>query len=124
MSCLFDSLARGIWKKNGAELRREICDYLDSGVEIDGSSVDNLTIWTEDMNKRDYIHRMRQNNTFGGALEIKAFCNMYKKNVKVDSLPNHKEIEFIGNADDNSWIVLTWNGGHYEFVKTYFLNEI
>lgn len=58
---------------------------------------------------------MRHHDTFGGAIEIKAFCNMYKQNVRVKSLPNNKDIDFIGNVENREWIIVTWNGGHYEF---------
>lgn len=55
MSCLFNSLAKGIKNTNGAVLRKEICDYLDSGVKIEDTSVEDLILWTENLKKDEYI---------------------------------------------------------------------
>jgi len=56
---------------------------------------------------------MRQTSTMGGATEIKAFCTLFKKNIKVYSMPNNKIIEFISNIN-YPFVSLRWTGGHYD----------
>ena len=63
-----------------------------------------------------YINAMRRHETFGGAIEIRAFTKLFKMNVMVKSLPNSKDIEFIENKE-YLWAVISWNGGHFEAIQ-------
>ena len=63
-----------------------------------------------------YINDMRRHETFGGAIEIRAFTKLFKMNVMVKSLPNSKDIEFIENKE-YLWAVISWNGGHFEAIQ-------
>jgi len=38
---------------------------------------------------------------------------LFKKNVKVESMPNNKTIEFICNPN-YPFITIRWTGGHYD----------
>ena len=80
--------------------------------------LDNVSI-------QDYIKHMRNNATWGGAIEIKAFCEMYNVNVEVINIRNNerdthskKEIKFLSHTPSNRWVSITWNGGHFEPVVT------
>ncbi len=117
MSCLFDSLSPFVGKSSEL-LRQEVCDYIDSGVSIfDDTSNDDMIAWLANISKANYISSMRRTSTWGGALEIKAFCDMYKKNVRIQSLPNNRDIECLGRgADPRDWITVAWSGGHYSMV--------
>ncbi len=80
-------------------------------------------IETENTSLQDYITQMRSNSTWGGAIEIKAFCEIYKVNVLVRNIRNDNRnpntpdnIEFLCNEETNRWVEITWNGGHFEPV--------
>lgn len=87
------------------------------------SGLDLKTIMeTENISIEDYVRQMRSNATWGGAIEIKAFCDMYKVNVLVKNIRNENRdpnipdsIEFLCNDTNiNRWVEITWNGGHFE----------
>ena len=82
MSCLFNSLSREIHHKNiysisSYELRQEACNYLYHDFPIiSGISTQNiLNITYGDYSI--YITNMRHKNTWGGAIEIQAICNIF-----------------------------------------------
>jgi len=112
MSCLFHSFSKFIGKEH-FEIRKEICDYL----QEDNVLFDNLTISDiaefEGISKEQYINDMRQHHTWGGAPEIKAFCELYNIGVKVLVIHDNKEIEFIPKTQTKI-IKISWNGGHFE----------
>jgi hypothetical protein len=119
MSCLFDSLSRfiNIESVDGTELRRLICDFLQTNpLLIDDMSTENIVKEETNMPLEQYINFMRQHQTFGGAIEIRAFTKLFKINVMVKSLPNRKDIEFIENSE-YMWAVISWNGGHFEAIQ-------
>lgn len=118
MSCLFDSLSTFV-ALNPYELRQAICDYLETNpLLMDDLRAENV-IELENGNKMiDYIRSMRNQSTMGGAIEIRAFVNIFKINIRVKSLPNQKNIEFVNsnsnNASNNAWREIIWNGGHFD----------
>lgn len=80
-------------------------------------------IETENISLQDYIRQMRSNATWGGAIEIKAFCDIYNVNVLVRNIRNENRdpntpdtIEFLCNNNTNRLVEITWNGGHFEPV--------
>ena len=119
MSCLFNSLSRfiNIESINGTELRRLICDFLETNpLLIDDMNTENIVKEETGMILQQYVNEMRHSDTFGGAIEIRAFTKLFKINVMVKSLPNRKDIEFIDNKDF-LWAVISWNGGHFEAMQ-------
>lgn len=118
MSCLFQSLSYFLAHKDYSRLRQDICNFLDSNQPL----VDDLTIKDiaefDGINKETYIQNMRNDNTWGGAPEIKAFCEMYKVKVKVIIGQNGKQIEFNpSNQEATKFVVITWSGNHFEPFK-------
>ena len=119
MSCLFESLSRFVNTQPG-DLRRIICVYLSTNPKLAGidayECVENqpdIITGNGDLLKT-YVNEMSKSHVMGGAIEIMAFCQLYKKNVKVEVIHKHvKPIEFI-SCDSYPWVVVTWNGGHYE----------
>lgn len=110
MSCLFNSLSYFV-NADGRRLRNIICNYLETDpILFDVMNVSNI-ISPEIVN--EYVESMRCENTFGGALEIKSFCQLFKLNVLVKSFPNNKNIEFVEN-ENNNWIYISWTGNHFE----------
>ena len=128
MSCLFNSLSYFV-KENSDELRHNICNYLEKNPSLmDGMTTEQVIHYENGQSLKDYINSMRNTSTWGGAIEIKAFCNIYKKNVFVRNIRDStsKLIEFVDNpntiknkfkCDENNYHV-TWSGGHYEPVRS------
>lgn len=116
MSCLFQSLSRFITHHDYRKLRQDICNFLDSNAPL----LDNLTIKDiaefEGMTKEAYINNMRNDATWGGAPEIRAFCEMYKVSVKVVVLSSKKIIEFKPSVESEIFVMISWNGSHFEAI--------
>lgn len=128
MSCLFNSLSFFV-NENSQQLRNKICDYLQENNELmDGINVETIIKYDSGKTLSRYVNDMRRTSTWGGAIEIRAFCNIYKKNVIVTNIRNNRnnKIEFINNStkeqlnnvsNDTNNYHITWNGGHYEPVR-------
>ena len=116
MSCLFQSLSHFITHNDYRKLRQDICNFLDSNSPL----LDNLTIKEiaefEGMSKDDYIKNMRNDATWGGAPEIRAFCEMYKVGVKVVVLASKKIIDFYPSEPNDIFVMISWNGSHFEAI--------
>ena len=59
---------------------------------------------------------MRNSGSWGGAIEIKAFCNMYNKHINVHDNRGRGGvvINFVDNERKNRDVIdINWNGGHY-----------
>jgi hypothetical protein len=120
MSCLFNSLSRFVEDDSGT-IRKKICDYLETNpILMDEIKAEDIIKWESNINLNDYISRMRNHSTWGGAIEIRCFCNLYNHSVEVVNIRDRKNdtIFFhLKNDDDkeSSKIVkISWNGGHYE----------
>lgn len=122
MSCLFQSLSFFI-RRHPEELRKQICDYLltDAILIKPDAKVSDIIKFQPDIPSTSlerYVQIMSQQSTMGGAIEITAFCNLYKLNVRVvqcGTRVSTMPIEFI-NDPMNKWVTISWNGGHYEPV--------
>jgi hypothetical protein len=113
MSCLFDSLAQFV-DMHSHDLRQGICDFLQTNPKLtDDMSAENVVQFESGVPLERYVVNMRQATVMGGATEIKAFCIIFKRNVKVKSEPNDKIIEFVVR-DDYPFVGLRWTGGHYD----------
>jgi len=114
MSCLFDSLSTFVPVVSSFQMRSLICDFLSRNEKLtDDLTSEEVIKYESDVPLEKYVSNMRQTSTMGGATEIKAFCTLFRKNVKVHSLPNNKTIEFISNTD-YPYVLLRWTGGHYD----------
>lgn len=123
MSCLFDSL-RGFAKVHGQEptsfeLRQYICTYLLSDPQVtEGMRMSDAIAWTYDgVTLPQYVKYMRQAHVWGGAHEIKSFCDLFGCKVVVHVLvgPSRRTIETLPLVRRNNKVVhITWNGYHYE----------
>jgi hypothetical protein len=70
--------------------------------------------YSKDGNLDAYIKLMKSPSTMGGAIEIRAFVNLWKRPVIIYSRPNKRFIEFIcNNLNHGAPIKLIWTGGHY-----------
>lgn len=123
MSCLFESLGKFV-HVHPKELRFIICVYLSTNPDLAGIKASECVEMQPDIPSDSsdnplakYIHQMSQTHVMGGAIEITAFCQLYKHNVRVNviHIPNSKSIEFTID-ESYPWATVTWNGGHYEPV--------
>jgi hypothetical protein len=120
MSCLFRSLSYFITNVQTEELRNIITDYIEKDpilIAPDGRLSTYLSF--DKRNLTDYTREMRKSSTWGGAIEIRAFCELFKIKVFVYVIRDNKFIEFVpSNYTDNSkFIKISWNGSHYEPIK-------
>lgn len=128
MSCLFNSLSHFI-PENSTQLRNKICDYLMTNPTLmDNLSAMETIKFDSNMSLQQYVNRMRKTSTWGGAIEIRAFCNIYKRNVVVRNIRRREntKIHFVNedmrdklnvNGNDETTYHITWSGGHYEPVR-------
>lgn len=121
MSCLFQSLSSFVSHQDFIKLRQDICDFLETNPKLVGGEIDLKTITElDDTSIEDYVRHMRSNSTWGGAIEIRAFCEMYDVNIIVKNIRHlekddeDKCIEFLCSNNKDRWVVISWNGGHFE----------
>ena len=112
MSCLFRSL--GSYEgSEPAEMRRRICDHLQGDPVLAGKRASE---WVRALDEADdlgrYVARMRRSRTWGGALEIRAYCDLHGTSVEVQHDSGGKPIEFLASGSLETAVV-HWNGGHY-----------
>ena len=116
MSCLFNTLSKFI-DISSNDLRDNICNYLQNNPRLyEDMNAEKAILWNNEGYKdiNQYIEMMRRTSTWGGAIEIKAFCNMYHSKVIVNGRDNNEKIEFLPAIKSSSNdIVINWNGGHY-----------
>lgn len=116
MSCLFDSLST-FTTHSSAQLREHIVAYLSTNPTLmDNTSFQNILEW-DSVDFQQYIGSMRQSNTWGGAIEIKAFVNMFKVNVFVH-IPHQQRrvVEFVydqSQKDGYPTVHILWTGNHF-----------
>lgn len=116
MSCLFNTLSPFV-NLSSDELRQNICNYLSENPKMfEDTTASDYVSWSNEGHNslEDYILSMRNPGTWGGAIEIKAFCNMYFMNVNVlDTRTNKNTIEFVEGSKAKKTLNIKWNGGHY-----------
>jgi hypothetical protein len=113
MSCLFSSLQVSLSPETSSSIREKVCDYLSLNRPIlDG--IDTSTILK--FEKPNYIPNMRKEETWGGAIEISAVCNIFRMSVSVhNTRDNYDSILTFVPLDNiiRKRVHLSWNGSHY-----------
>lgn len=125
MSCLFDSLSHFVQNINASELRKMIVDYLakDPLIFDDLKEKGHLSDILQFENNQSvslpqYIHHMSNSNAWGGAIEIRAFCEMFKARVMIKVYSDGKFIEFIPDTcAPTATFNLGYTGNHYEPIS-------
>lgn len=118
-SCLFSCIAYLNDKENfnensGMIYRLMIVDYINNNdikEEILGIS------------KADYIQNISENSTWGGAIELKLFSDMFK--IQIASLDvRSKRIDIFGEIENyKKRIYLLYNGTHYDPLVMNFTQD-
>ena len=115
MSCLFNSLSKAV-KISPDILRLKIVNYLETNPPLlDDIKANDIISWTEESNLEDYTLQMRRPDRWGGAIEIKAFCDLFKINVIVHVLYTNREFMIKCHSDSNVIIHINYTGSHYTF---------
>lgn len=119
MSCLFRSLSFFISNIQTEELRNIITDYISKDPILIPPDIKLSTILSIDNISLDlYSRNMRKSSTWGGAIEIKAFCELFQIKVCVYVIPEKRYIDFIPTIwDGYRTIRISWTGNHYEPMK-------
>ena len=109
MSCLFRSLAKFVNIETD-DLRQKICDFLEENPKLMDNTIRVSDITPE--NFQTYINNMRNNETWGGGIEIKAFCEIYNYQVNI-YIPNDKIIPFYPKGLPIRIVNILWTGNHF-----------
>lgn len=118
MSCLFNSFSRLIGEPPQT-IRGKICDYLATDPALmEDLSASVVALVESGKALEPYVARMRSAATWGGAIEIRAFVQLWKRPVRVWAIRGRRWIEFPcssgSSGDTGPECKLSWTGGHYE----------
>jgi hypothetical protein len=118
MSCLFNSLSY-FTREAPQAIRGRICDYLATDPALVDDLSASLIIGLETrLNLASYVARMRSPATWGGAIEIRAFVQLWRRPVRVWVIRTRRWIEFPHSGEDvGAECKLSWTGGHYEPMR-------
>jgi hypothetical protein len=120
MSCLFNSLSSFINNINTIQLRKIIVDNISKNIIIMEPNMrisDIIKHEFKNMTLKKYVSKMSLSHQWGGAIEIKVFCEIFHYKVNVLVLQTKKIIEFFPTNNIKKVITITWNGTHYEPLK-------
>jgi len=114
MSCLFLSLAP-IVNMHPMEVRLRIVEYLKTNPaimdELKAEDIVKLSDTKETF--QSYTEKMKSPDTWGGALEIRAFCQLFKVNVTVHVVYTGKEFTFYSNIASSKTMHIKYTGTHF-----------
>ncbi len=119
MSCLFNSLSKFV-EDDSSTIRKKICDYLETNPFLmEETKAEDIINWESNINLNNYVLRMRNHSSWGGAIEIRCFCNLYNLNVEVVNIRDRKKDTIFFYTKNTAKpldkpIKISWNGGHYE----------
>lgn len=120
MSCLFRSLSFFVDSVDEDGLRQIICDYLEKNPPLMSDMTLQDILHIDGVDTDDYVRGMRNPSEWGGAIEIKAFCEIYQVGVVVRVRSTRKEIVFKPSSLENATCLravrIEWQGSHYEPV--------
>ena len=112
MSCLFNSFSAIVGEPSDV-IRSRICDWLATNPVLseDMQAVEAVMV-ESGLPLDSYVERMRSAHTWGGAIEIRAFVQLWKRPVRVRVIRTGRWIEFP--CADGADCCISWTGGHYE----------
>jgi len=121
-NCLFRSLGVAM-KLNHKELRNIACIYMlkNQNKKIKGTSIKQWIKYESDQDIRSYIKNMRQDGTWGGAIEITMLTKIFDINVFVlknkENGKGYKIISTFITDNKNRNIFLNYDGTHYNYLN-------
>ncbi len=118
MSCLFDSLAPAVSLHSGV-LRKAIAAYLKTDPKLlEDIKATDIISWTEGLDLQSYTNRMAQSNTWGGAIEIRAFCELFEMNVIVHVQYTGYQFSIETSKIPSRTVHIRYDGSHFEPMYT------
>jgi len=118
MSCLFISLAPSV-NLDHIVLRKNIVDFLETNpVLLDNVKASDIIFWTEKQEFKGYLNNMNKSSTWGGAIEIRAFCELYTLNVCVHVQYTGKFFMVYSSKSSNKTVHINYTGSHYTPMYT------
>ena len=118
MSCLFDSLAPAIGISSDL-LRKNIASYLKTDPKLlDDICTKEIVAWTENKNLDEYVDRMMKSDTWGGAIEIKAFCELFRIDVTIHVQYTGKQFTIKASKPASKNIHIRYTGTHFTSMYT------
>lgn len=121
MSCLFRSLSYFIKDMDETKLRAMIVQHMKTDPVLfdDSLKLSEILKISQLGELSHYCQQMSLPSTWGGAIEIRVFCDLFHASVHVHVLSSGKIIEFIPFTAPQQCTLLknlhiTWNGSHYE----------
>lgn len=113
MSCLFNSLSRFV-QENPQTIRQRVCDFLEGdNILFDDVRSSDATMWENNTDLSKYVSSMRSPSVWGGAIEIKAFCEIWGVAVEVFSVQGKSLALFVPSVPSTKTARLQWTGSHY-----------
>lgn len=117
MSCLFIAFSHFV-TDSPDKIRSRICDYLASDACLfDTVKCSDVAAWSDNTSLASYVDSMRLTSTWGGAIEIKAFCEIYHRVVHVYDHHHTLIASFIPSSGMGPLVELIWSGSHYEAIR-------
>lgn len=118
MSCLFNSLAPEVYVYPET-LRGAITKYLMTNPTLmDDVKASDIIKWTSGSSLMDYVESMSRPGVWGGAIEIRAFCELYTMNVKIHVLYTGKKFTINCSGQPTRTIHISYTGSHFEPLYT------
>ena len=114
MSCLFNSLAPAVGIHPDV-LRKVIAEYLKTDPKLlDCIKATDIIKWTDGQTLEAYTDRMSNTDSWGGAIEIRTFCELYSMDVTVHVLYTGKEFTTESSKDPIRIVHISYTGDHFE----------
>ena len=114
MSCLFNSLAPAV-SLHPEVLRKAIAAYLKTDPKLlDDIKAKDIIEWTEGKSLQEYASRMSRPGVWGGAIEIRAFCELFEMDVTVHVLYTDKEFTVETSKQPTRVVHISYTGNHFE----------
>lgn len=118
MSCLFDSLSKPT-RYGSYQLRRIICSYLSKDPIMIQPDIraSQIVEWESEQDLDEYVREMKHPSTWGGCIEIAAFCNLF--HCKVNVHMRGGVVEHLPMNDIRYTADVFYSGSHYTFQNSW-----
>jgi hypothetical protein len=123
MSCLFESLGKYV-NLNDVDTRQLIVGYLSNNpMLIDDMSAKDLIKISYGISLEKYIEKMLKNYTWGSAIEIKAFADLFNINVNVYMYTINRDLELFSSPSNKNIIDFHAKNGGNRTINLVYLNN-
>lgn len=119
MSCLFHSLAYFVKTDSADLIRQKVCNFLALNRPLSHADATSYVLWETQKPLDQYVREMRHSGTWGGAIEIQAFCELYGFSVRCIDQRTQRSFTYVPlNKLFQRRITVLWQGAsHYEPLR-------